>query len=145
MITMIQPPTKSGRIGPRYRPLICVLFTIIVSVALTGCISQAGTSTAAAAQAIPASVSIGEIIRNPSAYNTTDLFVRGKIITECGSGCWFILDDGTGTLYVDLAPNNFAIPQVSGTTVVVQGFVVVKNGDPVLVATKVVTDSGTYP
>lgn len=98
-----------------------------------------------ASQNTPAVVSISEIIKNPSAYNKTDVLVRGKIITECGSGCWFILDDGTGTLYVDLAPNNFAIPQIRGTTVVVHGTIGVKNGDPSLIATKVVTDSRTYP
>jgi uncharacterized protein YdeI (BOF family) len=142
---MTGSPTKSGLKGPRYPPLLCALMIIIVSVAFTGCTSQAGTSPAAASQERSAVVSIGDIIRNPSTYNGTQVLIRGKIITECGSGCWFIVDDGTGTLYVDLAPNNFVIPQISGTTVVVHGSVAVKNGDSTLVATKVVTDLRTYP
>jgi uncharacterized protein YdeI (BOF family) len=90
-------------------------------------------------------VKIADITRNPAAYNGTPVVVQGKINGECGSGCWFMLDDGTGTLYVDLAPNNFAIPQIPGTTVTVHGIISVTKGDPTLIATKVVTDSRSYP
>ena len=142
---MIEPLYRSGLRGLRYLPLLCVIIVIIVSVAFTGCTSLEGTSQAPASQETSTVVSIGEIIKNPSVYNSTDVLVHGKILSECGSGCWFILDDGTGTLYVDLAPNNFVIPQISGTPVAVQGTIEIINGDPVLVAVKVVTDSRTYP
>jgi uncharacterized protein YdeI (BOF family) len=128
---------------PAYLP--AVLMLILAGVILTaGCTSQPASGTGGPAAQDPA-VKIADIVRDPAAWNGTAVAVQGKIAAECGSGCWFILDDGTGTLYVDLAPNNFAVPQISGTTVVVHGTIGVKNGDPTLIATKVVTDSRTYP
>ena len=141
---MIVSPTKSGLRGPGYLPLFCALTIIIVSVAFAGCTSQTTPGTGSPTAQTPF-VTTADILKNTAAYNGTAVAVQGKINAECGSGCWFILDDGTGTLYVDLAPNNFVIPQISGTTVVVHGTIGMKNGDPVLSATKVVTDSRTYP
>lgn len=71
--------------------------------------------------------------------------MKGKITGECGSGCWFNLDDGTGVIYVDLSPNNFAIPQLQGSTVIVQGVIHIVSGDPVLYATSVASGAEVYP
>ncbi len=49
---------------------------------------------------------------------------------ECASGCWFILNDGSASLYVDILPSNFVIPQKSGSDAKVYGEVTTKNGDP---------------
>jgi uncharacterized protein YdeI (BOF family) len=125
--------------------LSAVLIVILVGALLAaGCTSQPASGTGGpAAQA--RAVKIADILKDPAAYNGTAVAVQGKIAGECGSGCWFMMDDGTGTLYVDLAPNNFVIPQISGTTVVVHGTINVTNGDPTLIATKVVAGSRTYP
>jgi len=56
-----------------------------------------------------------------------------------------MVNDGTGTLYIDLAPNNFAIPQLQGSSVIIEGNIVISNGDPTLNAVEVVTDTRTYP
>ncbi len=141
---MIGSPTKSGLKGPRYLPLLGALTIIIVSVAFAGCTSQTPPGTDSPTSQTPF-VTIADILKNTAAYNGTAVAVQGTITAECGSGCWFILDDGTGTLYVDLAPNNFVIPQIPGSTVVVHGTLGMKNGDPVLSATKVVTDSRAWP
>lgn len=42
-------------------------------------------------------------------------------------GCWFVLDDGTGNISVDLAPHNFTIPQRSGSIAKVYGKVADEN------------------
>jgi uncharacterized protein YdeI (BOF family) len=121
-----------------------VALGIIFFVGIAGCTSAAGTG--ATTVKTPANiVSIGDIIKNPAVYNGTTVAVQGKITNECGSGCWFMVNDGTGTLYIDLAPNNFAIPQLQGSSVIIEGNIVISNGDPTLNAIKVVTDTRTYP
>ncbi len=62
-------------------------------------------------------------------YIGKDVSLKGKIDLECGSGCWFILNDNTGKIYVDLGPSNFAIPQWAGREVVVKGKVIREEGE----------------
>jgi outer membrane protein assembly factor BamB len=82
-------------------------------------------------------VRIGDILANPSEFKDEAVIVEGKIITECPSGCWFTLDDGTGTVYVDLNPSNLVIPQKRGAQAKVYGKVVIENGDAYIIGTKV--------
>jgi uncharacterized protein YdeI (BOF family) len=128
---------------PAYLPAVLILI-LAGALLAAGCTSQAASGTGSPTGQTPA-VKIADILKNPAAYNGTPVVIRGKITNECGSGCWFMMDDGTGTLYVDLAPNNFAIPQIQGATVVVEGTISVTKGDPTLVSTKVITDSRTWP
>lgn len=131
---------------PSYRIFLPIVLAgiLIGAVLIAGCISQTSTSPAVSQQTSPV-VSIGDIVKNPSAYNKTDILVRGKIINECGSGCWFMLNDGTGLIYVDLSANNFAIPQILGSTVSVEGTIYASGGDVTLFAKTVKTDARTYP
>lgn len=76
---------------------------------------------------------IQEIIKNEPAYDGKTAIVEGKIVTECGSGCWFIVDDGTASIYVDILPSNFVIPQKRGSTAKVYGNVTTKDGDPMII------------
>jgi len=64
---------------------------------------------------------IREILNAPSQYQDREVLISGKIISECGSGCWFFLQDETGMIFVDLAPSQFAIPQFIGKEVLVYG------------------------
>lgn len=57
------------------------------------------------------SVTIKEIQEGNSTFMGKAVTIEGEIVKECqGRGCWFILDDGTGSLLVDLKSNNFTIP-----------------------------------
>jgi uncharacterized protein YdeI (BOF family) len=85
----------------------------------------------------PKIVRIGDVLSNPSEFKDQEVIVEGKIITECPSGCWFTLDDGTGTVYVDLNPNNLVIPQKRGAEAKVYGKVVIENGDAYIIGSKV--------
>jgi hypothetical protein len=63
-------------------------------------------------------VAIKDILNKSSDYLGKGVTVEGKITQECPMrGCWITVDDGTGTLLVDLYPNNFTIPlnQVGNT------------------------------
>lgn len=85
----------------------------------------------------PKILKIGDILEKPESYEGQAVIVEGKIVSECGSGCWFTLDDGTGTIYVDLAPSNLVIPQKRGAFATVYGKVVRKGSDTYLIGTKV--------
>ena len=74
-----------------------------------------------------------DIITNETAYDGKNVVVEGKIEMECASGCWFILNDGSGSLYVDILPSNFVIPQKSGSEARAYGKVTTKNGDPMMI------------
>jgi hypothetical protein len=82
-------------------------------------------------------IKIGEILAKPNNYKGQEVILEGKIVTECPSGCWFTLDDGTGTVYVDLKPSNLVIPQKRGAAAKIYGKVVIENGDAYIIGTKV--------
>lgn len=74
--------------------------------------------------------SYGTTVSNFEQKSVKDLFsggvspsqtvmVEGKITTECPVGCWFYLDDGTGSVYVKLP--DFILPQITGARVRVYG------------------------
>lgn len=66
-------------------------------------------------------IKIGDIFKNESAYQDNLVSLEGKITTECPMGCWFVLDDGSQNITVDLKPDNFVIPQKKGSTAKVYG------------------------
>jgi uncharacterized protein YdeI (BOF family) len=82
-----------------------------------------------------------DIIQNATAYEGKMVVIEGIIETECPSGCWFILNDDTGSIYVDILPSNFVIPQKRGEDAKVYGEVVIKDGDPMIIG-KMVKISG---
>ncbi len=78
-------------------------------------------------------IKIKEILNSPTNYQNKEILIVGEITAECGSGCWFFIQDETGQIYVDLAPSKFAIPQRRGRKTVVYGKVEIKNGEPIIV------------
>ena len=85
----------------------------------------------------PKVLKIGDILGKPENYQGQAIVVEGKIISECGAGCWFTLNDGSGTIYVDLLPSNLVIPQKRGAFARVYGQVVREGSDTYLIGTKV--------
>jgi uncharacterized protein YdeI (BOF family) len=69
-------------------------------------------------------VRIADILTDPKPFLDKEIGLEGKITLECGSGCWFQMNDGSGEILVDLAPASFAIPQMPNRTVTVMGNVV---------------------
>jgi len=95
------------------------------------------------------SVTIKEILDGNSTFMGKAVAIEGTIAKECqGRGCWFLLDDGNASIFVDLKANNFTIPlNVTGSKAKVYGNVsaledkklVLKLdiGDPYVIAKKV--------
>jgi hypothetical protein len=93
---------------------------------------------AAAAKELPAqlqgeSVNILDIFQNISAYEGNNILIEGKIETECPAGCWFIVNDGIASIFVDIFPSNFVIPQEAGSQVRVYGEITTKDNDPMMI------------
>ena len=72
--------------------------------------------------------SVKDIYTNPSEYLNQTIRLEGKIVRECGSGCWFFLEDETGTIFVDINPSGLSIPPKVGKKVVVEGVPENRNG-----------------
>lgn len=140
-------PDRIDKIQDRNFLFFCTVLIITGTIFIAGCISQEQSQSAGStAVRTPLTITdIGKISENPRQYNGTSVSIRGKITLECASGCWFILKDETGTIYVILSQDNFAIPQLQGQTVTAQGTVLVTNGDTSILANRVITDSRTYP
>jgi hypothetical protein len=61
--------------------------------------------------------------------------VQGTVYTQCSSnGCWFVLQDGTAQLYIDLSTNNFILPPMPGRQVKVTGTVTARQKNLLIVA-----------
>jgi hypothetical protein len=109
-----------------------LVFTFFVS----ACAKKAGygqkTTTTTTTTTTATQVKVKDILSKE--YTGKDVSFVGKITLECGSGCWFNLEDGTGKVYVDLLPSNFAIPQWVGKSVVVNGKVIEEDGEVKVIA-----------
>jgi len=71
---------------------------------------------------------IKDILVSPDEYLDRTIRLEGKIIRECGSGCWFFLEDDSGTIYVDINPSGLSIPPKIGKKVTVEGVPTNRNG-----------------
>lgn len=119
---------------------LLMLLIGLSTVLLAGCIAPGEVNREVHETRVP----IGDILENPAIYNGTPVLVSGKVVQECGAGCWFFLDDGSGTIYVDLLPNNFAIPPIVGSKVTVEGTVLVEGRDVSILGRSVITDLKVY-
>jgi len=73
-------------------------------------------------------VNVKDIYTNPNEYLDQTVRLEGKIVRECSSGCWFFLEDETGTIFIDINPSGLSIPPKVGKKVVVEGVPENKNG-----------------
>ena len=90
------------------------------------------------------SVKIQNIIQNTAAFVGSNVVIEGKIETECPAGCWFIVGDGSSSLYIDILPSNFVIPQEAGSNVKVYGEIALKDGDPMMIGKIVEINGAIY-
>lgn len=61
--------------------------------------------------------------------------LEGKISSQCGSnGCWFVLQDDTGQIFINLAPNSMTLPPRMNKAVKVSGVVYPVQGELQVIA-----------
>lgn len=73
---------------------------------------------------------VDDILRDPNAYKGKTVTIRGEIINECPTGCWFDIKDQKAVIYVNTELAQFAIPQKIGHKALVEGKVLVEDGKP---------------
>ena len=122
----------------------CVITGSLLLLLLTSLATQTVLARDEPAELKAEDVKISEILENETSYHAKMVVIEGKIELECGAGCWFVLNDGTGSIYVDILPNNFAIPQKSGEDARVYGEVTLKNGDPQIIGKMVLIGGEVY-
>ena len=110
-----------------------LLVGTLILMALVAVVMQTVQAAQEPAELKNDTVKIQEIVKNEPAFDGKYVVIEGKIDSECGSGCWFIVDDGTAQLYVDILPSNFVIPQNRGSQVKVYGKVTTRDSDPLLI------------
>jgi uncharacterized protein YdeI (BOF family) len=64
---------------------------------------------------------VTEILKQPDQFAGKAVRLEGKIVQECPAGGWFMLQDDTGVILIDLHPSEISIPQAVGRSVAAQG------------------------
>ena len=111
--------------------LIGVLLIVIsIILGISGCSSNSSDNSERYGVNITEEriVNVKDIYTNPNEYLNQTIRLEGEIVRECGSGCWFFLEDKTGTIYVDINPSGLSIPPKVGKKVVVEGVPENRNG-----------------
>ena len=112
--------------------ILVILLVVIFSIA--GCNSNSNSNSSSSSEKYGVDVtekevtSVKDILGNSDEYLDKTIRLEGKIVRECPSGCWFFLEDETGTIYVDINPSGLSIPPKVGKKVVVEGVPENKNG-----------------
>ena len=107
-----------------------MLIIIFVILSISGCSGNSSNNSERYGVNITEKkvVSVKDIYTNPNKYLNQTIRLEGEIVRECGSGCWFFLEDKTGTIYVDINPSGLSIPPKVGKKVVVEGVPENRNG-----------------
>ena len=107
-----------------------LLIIILIILGISGCNGNSGDNSERYGVNISEKevVSVKDIYSNPNEYLNQTVRLEGEIVRECSSGCWFFLEDKTGTIYVDINPSGLSIPPKVGKKVVVEGVPENRNG-----------------
>ena len=115
-----------------YFVMLLAMFVIITIT--TGC---GGTENYGAAISNRVITKVDDILRNPDAYKGKTVTIKGEILNECPTGCWFDIKDGKVVIYVNTELAQFAIPQKTGHKALVEGKFLVEGGKPKIIGTGV--------
>lgn len=107
------------------KKIIAVLAVLLISIVLAGCSAERYGS--GVDKGMP-QIKVKDVFLDRNLIGKT-VTLEGSIASQCGSnGCWFVLRDDTGQIFVNLAPGNLAIPprmnklaKVTGTVYPAQG------------------------
>lgn len=118
------------RKAKKIKLIAALLIILLVILGVSGCSSNSSNKSERYGVdiAVKEVTSIKDIYTNPNEYLNQTVRLEGKIVRECGSGCWFFLEDETGTIFVDINPSGLSIPPKVGKKVVVEGVPENRNG-----------------
>lgn len=114
----------------KIRLIAALLIILLVILGVSGCSGNSSNKSERYGVDIAEKevTSVKDIYTNPNEYLNQTVRLEGKIVRECSSGCWFFLEDETGTIFVDINPSGLSIPPKVGKKVVVEGVPENRNG-----------------
>lgn len=103
-----------------------IVGVLVVLGGLIAYVAKPGGGGQELGQGVPdgaAVVTAAELTANPQSFEGKEVTVKGKLAQVCPtSGCWGVVDDGTGTVRWDSAPSGWALPPgQSGKEITVRG------------------------
>lgn len=100
-----------------YRYLLQAVFLLAVFM-FAGC---SGEKFGAGYDSKAPMVKVKDVMLNPEKRGVP-VSLEGTISTQCqSSGCWFFLQDETGQIFINLAPNGMTLPPRTGKRAKVSG------------------------
>lgn len=115
----------------RISGVFLVFVTILTVISLAGCSAErygSGIDKGTPQIKIKDVFLDGNIIGRP-------VTLEGRISSQCGSnGCWFVMQDDTGQIFINLAPNNMLLPPRMNKTAKVTGIVYPVQGELQVIA-----------
>ena len=129
MIIFIEKGEKMRK-AKNIKLISVLLIIILIILGISGCTGNSGDNSEKYGVNITEKgvVNTKDILSSPDKYLGQTLRLEGTIVRECPSGCWFFLEDETGTIYVDINPSGLSIPPKVGKKVAVEGVPENKNG-----------------
>jgi len=102
-----------------------IIMSVMIAFALLGCTAE---KYGAGADKKTREIKVKDIFLDNSIIGKK-ITLQGTVASQCGSnGCWFVLQDDTGQIFVNLAPANMTLPprmnkkaKVTGIVYPVQG------------------------
>lgn len=124
---------QRSTITPKMLPGLTML---LIALLLAGCGKETyGTGVDPTAPV----VAVQDVFLQPQLMGQK-VTVQGKVFTQCESnGCWFVLQDDTAQIYIDLSTNNFELPPMPGRQVLATGTVTSFQNNLLLIAEGVET------
>jgi len=112
--------------------ILLILLSLVIAFATYGC-GQQGSEQYGQPISNRNTTNIKDVLMAPEKFAGKDITIQGEIVRECHSGCWSDVKGNGGTIYVDINPSGFAIPQKVGKDVIVEGKVTLRDGQLSLV------------
>jgi uncharacterized protein YdeI (BOF family) len=114
------------------KKIVPIVLLLLIAAALIGC--TATEKFGAGVDKNTPAIKIKDIFLDSSIVGKT-VTLHGTIASQCGSnGCWFVLQDETGQIFVNLAPANMELPPRMNKTAKVTGVVYPVQGELQLIA-----------
>jgi len=111
---------------------VSILLSVLIAVSLIGCTATENFGTGVD-KSTP-SIKVKDIFLDSSIIGKT-VTLQGTIASQCVSnGCWFVLQDDTGQIFVNLAPANMELPPRMNKTARVTGVIYPVQGELQLIA-----------
>lgn len=111
---------------------VLMAMSVLITVALLGC-AEAENYGAVVDKNIQ-TMKVKDIFLDRNVVGKR-VALKGTISSQCASnGCWFVLKDDTGQIFINLGPNNMTMPPRMNKTAKVMGIVYPVQGELQIIA-----------